>query len=94
MLNDAEKSIKIRTEETITGSGKMKTFGELNKSSLSVVVAKNAGLKWVEGRRRNEEMMRKHNVTSIICAFITQKPPSKNEMPQNKKHMKVNYSVP
>lgn len=51
VLNDAEKSIKIRTEETITGSGKMKTCGELNKSSLSVVVAKNAGLKWIEGEK-------------------------------------------
>lgn len=49
VLNDAEKSIKIRTEETITGSGKMKTCGELNKSS--VVVAKNAGLKWIEGEK-------------------------------------------
>lgn len=50
MSNDSEKSIKIRIEETITESGKRKTFGELNKSSLSVVVAKNAGLKWIEER--------------------------------------------
>lgn len=34
---DAQKPIKIRIEETIIGSGKMKTFGELNESSLSVV---------------------------------------------------------
>lgn len=50
MSCDAEKPIKIRIEETIIGSGKMKTFGELNESSLSVVVAKNAGLKWIEER--------------------------------------------
>ena len=43
----------------------------------------------------DEEMMRKHNVTSIICGFYYKKYTSnKNEMPQNKKHMKVNYSIP
>lgn len=45
-----EKSIKITIEETNTRFGKMEIFEQVNKSSLSVVVAKSAGLKLIEER--------------------------------------------
>lgn len=45
MSDDAEKSIKAMTGETNGEFVKMEILGELKKSNLSTVVAKNAGLK-------------------------------------------------
>lgn len=90
VVSDAEKSVKLRIEETKTESGKMKILGELSKSSLSTLVGNNVGSKWTAG----EEMVSKHNVTSIIHFGIMRESFSKNEMPQNKEHTEVNYSHP
>lgn len=52
---DFEKSIKIMIEETNTRFGKMEIFGQVHESSLSVAVAKSAGLKLIEERTWGEE---------------------------------------
>lgn len=44
MSDDAEKSVKTMTEGTNGEFDKMEILGELKKSNLSTVVAKNAGL--------------------------------------------------
>lgn len=101
--NDAEKSIKIKTEETNTAVGKMAILGEL-KNHLSTMVAKNAGLKWIEERTWCGERVRKHSVKRTRRICIMQKSPnSKNKMSQNRVHInyplngmscKCNYSKP
>lgn len=50
MSTDFAKSIKITIEETNTRSGKIEIFRQVNESSLSVIVAKSAGLKVIEER--------------------------------------------